>query len=142
MINFYIQMRDGQPYQHPILEQNMREAFPDVDLDNLPDSFCYFVRVNRPDLGPYEKNQTCSYVPVEGSLKTYTDEWSCENMTAEEITAKQNAVKAAWVQNGYPSWTFNEATCAFEPPTPMPTETEGQHYVWDEEALSWFVVGE
>ena len=142
MSNLYIQMRDGQTYQHPIFEQNMREAFPDVDLSNLPEGFCRFVRVDRPALGPYEKNQTCSYVAVEGSEKTYTDEWSCEDMTAEEVTAKQNAVKADWAQNGYPSWTFNEATCAFEPPTPMPAEAEGQHYVWDEETLSWVLLGE
>lgn len=142
MSNLYIQMRDGQPYQHPIFEQNMREAFPHVDLDNLPDGFRRFVRVNRPDLGPYEKNQTCSYVPAEGSPQTYTDEWSCENMTAEEVTAKQNAVKADWTQNGYPSWTFNETTCAFDPPTPMPTGSEDQEYVWDEETLSWVILGE
>jgi len=142
MSNLYIQMRDGQPYQHPIFEQNMREAFPNVDLGNLPEGFCRFVRVNRPVLGPYEKNQTCTYVAEEGVEKTYTDNWSCENMTAEEITAKQNAVKADWTQSGYPSWTFNETTCAFEPPTPMPADTEGQSYVWDEETLSWILFGE
>lgn len=133
-------MRDGQPYQHPIFEQNMREAFPEIDLDNLPEGFCHFVRVNRPVLGPYEKNQTCSYVAVEGVEKTYTDHWSCENMTAEEIAAKQEAVKSDWLQNGYPSWTFDEATCAYQPPTPFPENVEGRPYEWEEETLSWVLV--
>lgn len=36
----------------------------------------------------------------------------------------------------YESWTLNEDTCLWEPPTPMP---EGQHY-WDEDSQSWLPV--
>lgn len=34
----------------------------------------------------------------------------------------------------YPSWTLDEATASWLPPTPMPTQ--GRWY-WDEESLSW-----
>ena len=34
----------------------------------------------------------------------------------------------------YPSWTFNETTCAYEPPTAMPLDGE---YSWDESTTSW-----
>jgi hypothetical protein len=34
----------------------------------------------------------------------------------------------------YPSWTLNEDTCQWEPPTPMPEE--GQ-YMWDEKTITW-----
>jgi|LWDU01.1.fsa_nt_gi hypothetical protein len=35
----------------------------------------------------------------------------------------------------YPSWVFNEETCLYESPTPMPINDKG--YVWNEETISW-----
>ena len=35
------------------------------------------------------------------------------------------------------SWLLNEETCQWEPPTPMPND--GQHYVWNEETISWIL---
>ena len=41
----------------------------------------------------------------------------------------------------YASWTLNEETCLWDPPTPMPedvaTGTPPKLYVWDEITLSW-----
>ena len=34
------------------------------------------------------------------------------------------------------SWTLDEVTCRWQPPTPMPT-TEGKFYYWSEDDLSW-----
>jgi hypothetical protein len=34
------------------------------------------------------------------------------------------------------SWVLDEATCRWQAPTPMPT-TEGKHYYWSEDDLSW-----
>ena len=81
------------PHEHPIIESNFKQAFPDIDVGNLPPEYCPFVRVAAPALGVYQKNQTVSYGLVEGTAGTYTDIWACEDMTAEEITAKQDAVK-------------------------------------------------
>ena len=36
----------------------------------------------------------------------------------------------------YPSWTLDNETASWAPPTPMPT-TEGKVYTWNEETLSW-----
>jgi hypothetical protein len=33
------------------------------------------------------------------------------------------------------SWTLNEDTCRWDPPTPMPND--GKMYSWNEETLSW-----
>lgn len=33
------------------------------------------------------------------------------------------------------SWTLNESTCLWDPPTPMPLD--GQEYVWNEGTTSW-----
>jgi hypothetical protein len=35
----------------------------------------------------------------------------------------------------YPSWTLDEDTCLWQPPTPM--FTDGNMYDWDEATLSW-----
>ena len=35
----------------------------------------------------------------------------------------------------YPSWVLNEATCAWESPTPIPLD--GKVYSWDESTTSW-----
>tara|TARA_R110002124_G_scaffold161018_2_gene328277 strand:- start:314 stop:748 length:435 start_codon:yes stop_codon:yes gene_type:complete len=139
----YIKIVNGQPHEHPIIDWNFKQAFPDIDVDNLPPEYCPFVRVQAPVLGVYEKNQTVSYGLVEGLSGTYTDIWVCEDMTAEEITAKQDAVKAEWAENnGFASWVFNEETCAYEAPTPKPADLANQTYVWNEETTSWIILEE
>lgn len=36
------------------------------------------------------------------------------------------------------SWIFNESSLVYEPPIPYPTD--GKHYIWDEQNLSWLEV--
>ena len=134
-MELFIRIKDGMPFEHPIFGDNFRDAFPDVDTNNLPPEFSRFVRVQRPLLGAYEKNQTASYQLVNG---VYTDVFACEQMTTEEIAAKQQKVKDAWAANGFASWVFNETTCVFEAPTPMPTD--GKIYRWDEPSLTWIEI--
>jgi hypothetical protein len=132
-MELFIRIKDGAPFEHPILGENFRLAFPDVDTENLPAEFARFVRVAPPALGPYEKNQNVSYQLVDG---VYTDVFTCEQMTAAEITAKQQSVKDSWLNNnGFASWIFNEQTCSHQPPTPMPTDSK--KYVWNESTLTW-----
>ena len=38
----------------------------------------------------------------------------------------------------FESWTLNEETCEWQPPTPMPTD--GQMYRWVEDDLNWQVI--
>lgn len=134
-MELYIRIKDGQPFEHPIFGDNFRQAFPNVDTNNLPAEFAKFVRVEPPAVGPYEKNQTLSYQLVDG---VYTDVFACEQLTAEEIATKQQRVKDVWALNGFASWVFNETTCAFEAPTPRPID--GKIYRWDEPTTSWIEV--
>ena len=53
-MKLYIRIKDGQTFEHPIFEDNFREAFPDVDVNNLPDEFAHFERVAPPTRGVYE----------------------------------------------------------------------------------------
>ena len=137
-MNLYIRIVDGEIFEHPIVEENMIMAFPDVDLNNLPPEFCKFERHEAPIIGPYEKNQLVTYVR-DGDV--CRDVWSCETMTDEEKIEKQNIVKEAFaISPNYASWTFNEEICAFEPPVPYPSD--GKAYQWNEANQLWELVNE
>jgi hypothetical protein len=84
-LELYIQIRDGQPHEHPIFADNFRAAFPDVDTENLPDAFAKFIRVAAPALGTYEAYEGVTYQWVDGVVK---DAHSVRPMTAKERTAK------------------------------------------------------
>ena len=131
-MELYIRIKDGVPFEHPIIGDNFRQAFPNIDTNNLPPTFAKFTRVPEPALGVYEVCEGCTY---EWDGDIVTDVHHVRNMTVEEKTAKQDATKARWLGNGYASWVFNEDTCSFDPPTPYPTD--GNVYQWDEETTAW-----
>jgi hypothetical protein len=139
---------DNMFIDHPHFESNVRDLHPDHDLDAGPPSgWMEFERVEPPVIGPYQKftetiggnialafpHNGLEYAIVDGK---YKDVWHVEDMTKEEKTEKQNAIKAEWAENGFASWTFNEETCSFDPPTEKP---DG-NYRWDEETTSWVEV--
>ena len=137
-MNLYIRIVDGEIFEHPIVEENMIMAFPDVDLNNLPPEVCKFERYEAPELGVYEKNQLVTYVR-DGDI--CRDVWSCETMTDEEKIEKQNIVKEAFaISPNYESWTFNEEICAFEAPVNYPSD--GKAYQWNEANQLWELVNE
>lgn len=37
----------------------------------------------------------------------------------------------------YPSWLLDPQTCYWNPPVPMPSDSDTVYYKWDEETLSW-----
>ncbi len=47
-MRLFIQIRDGQPYEHPIFEDNFIMAFPHIDVNNLPSEFALFERIENP----------------------------------------------------------------------------------------------
>lgn len=132
-MRLFIRLQNGQPFEHPIVEENMQQAFPEVDLDNLPDTFAEFIRYPKPTLAPYEVYEGVVYSWVDGKVQ---DVHNVRSMTQEEKIAKQNQVKQEWEQySTYNSWVFNEVTCSFDPPTPYPED--GKDYRWDEPTTSW-----
>ena len=135
----FIQVKDGNPVDHPIVLDNVRQNWPDLDLMNLPDTWAYFDRKPPERPGPYQKNPVCRYQLYGGFTNRYTDVWTFEEMTDSEKIDKQNKVKDEWIAGGsnttYPSWVFNDKTCAYEPPVAPPPD-DG-NYTWDERLVSW-----
>jgi hypothetical protein len=115
---------NGNAVQHPMLGANVREAFPHIDLNNLPPEFARFVRTPRPTiLGVYEvfDDEAPPYQLVDG---VFTDVWPTRNMTDVEKTEKQQKLQEKF--NGAPdaanfsTWVLDEATCTMQPPIPRP----------------------
>jgi len=134
-MNLYIKIKEGVPFEHPILEENFVQAFPSIDVNNLPEEWSVFERVAKPTVGVYELIESSSYQIVEGVVK---DVWVTRNMTTEEKLEQQNKVKDTWFVTGLASWIFDEATCSFKPPVAMPTD--GKEYKWDEPTTSWIEI--
>lgn len=132
-MELFIQIRDGQPYEHPIFKDNLLEAFPGINLHDLPSSFARFEKSEPPILGPYDICHGVEYIWAGDVVK---ESYVVTRLSEEEKLAKQNDVKEAWAMNpNWASWTFNEDLCAFEPPVPLPND--GKHYMWEEALGEW-----
>lgn len=133
MENLYIKIEDGDPVNHPMLESNVLQVYPSIDLNNLPDYLAKFERVPAPTKGIYEILEGPAYHWVDGVVK---DVWTVRLMTEQEKLDLQNSIKDSWT--GPTSWQFNEELAAFLPPIPYPDD--GKMYSWDEGTVSWVAV--
>ena len=117
-MNLYIETENGVTKNHPAFEHNLIQAFGYV-----PSHWESFIRVEKPTLGVYElmTAEDATYEKVNG---VWTDVWHKRNMTAEEITAKQQAVITSFNDmpnaSNFSTWTLDEATCAMVPPIAQP----------------------
>jgi hypothetical protein len=110
----YIQLVDGAPHEHPILGDNFRAAFPDVDPENLPaDRFARFVRVHHPEVKTFEVAEL-TYDWVDGVVK---DIWTIRPMTGEEEAEKreQMAAEAYAIRDGFVQQCQNMIAQVTEP---------------------------
>jgi hypothetical protein len=80
-MELFIQIRDGQPHEHPIMGDNFREAYPDIDVNNLPPEFARFERIPTPNINLFEVNEGVTYEIADGVVR---DVWHIRAMTAEE----------------------------------------------------------
>ena len=139
-MELFIRIKDGQPFRNPIMGDNFRQAFPDVDTNNLPPEFARFERIERSTLGIYEimVSDQPTYELVDG---VYKDVWHIRAMTAEEKTTKQQAVITAFNSreqaSNWSTWTFDEVTCTMQPPIPRPEPVEGKLVMWCGADSNW-----
>ena len=131
-MDLFIRLKNGNPFEHPILGDNFRQVFPDVDVNNLPEWAVKFVRVECPTIDVYDVYEGVTY---EWSNNVVTDVHHIRLMTDDEKLEKQNNAKSQWANGlNFASWLFNESNCSFESPVPYPTDDK--NYVWNETSLS------
>lgn len=117
MENLYIQIESGQTVNHPAFEENLLQAF-----GAIPENWEPFIRVERPIPSLYQvSDEQSTYQKIND---VWTDVWNLRDMTAEEKSAKQQAVRDAFntreQASNWSAWTLDEATCTMQPPIPRP----------------------
>ena len=137
-MNLYIETENGATKNHPAFEENLIQAFGSV-----PAHWELFTRVECPTLGTYEvlESQEAVYAKVDG---VWTDVWSVRPMTAEEITAKKEAIKQAVIDAwalipnafNFTAWVYDEETQRMVSPIPRPVE-EGKIFRWSGADNNW-----
>lgn len=134
-MNIYIEIENGVTKNHPAFEDNLIEAFGAVPVCWEP-----FTRVERPTSGIYQllESQEPVYTKVDG---VWTDKWIVRDMTAEEKTAKQQAVVTAFntleQAENWSDWTLDETTCMMKSPIPRPEPVEGKIVFWCGADANW-----
>jgi hypothetical protein len=110
----------------------------------IPSDWAPFIRITEKEsgitLGVYQKSQ-CNYtLGTDG--QTWQDTWTAVDMTEDDKTAKQQKVKYQWSTHPEPdnvaSWTFDEITCSYQAPIPMPKD--GNKYFWQGTTNSWVIL--
>jgi len=133
-MKLYIQVQNGEPVGHPATEENLVHAFPGIDLNDPACGFAEFRRVPPPPRGPYHVLEDMVYMQVDG---VYVDVYPIRNMTPIERLEHQAKYKNDWANSGVlTTWVFDEKTCAFVPPVPVPDDPS-RMWVWDDTSVSW-----
>lgn len=82
-MEYFIKIKDGQAFEHPIIKENFIDAFPEVDINNLPPEFAVFEKQPFPTVGEFETLDMAqsTYVFDNGVWK---NAWKVRPMTEEE----------------------------------------------------------
>ena len=136
-MDLFIQIRNAQPFEHPIFGDNFRQAFPHIDVNNLPPEFARFERVQCPNNASTFQVDELTYQWVDNVVK---DVWTVRPMTDEEKAAVHQQVIDAWalIPNAFnfTAWVLDEATLRMVPPIPRPVE-EGKIFRWSGADNNW-----
>ena len=93
-MELYIRIVNAQPFEHPIFGDNFRQAFPDIDVNNLPAEFARFERVECPNLATTFQVDEVTYQWVGNIVR---DVWTVREMNVEEREQKiQNLIANAY----------------------------------------------
>lgn len=131
-MKLFIRIKDGKPFEHPIFEDNFREAFPEVDTNNLPPEFARFERVPCPDNANKLEKNTVRYDWVNGVVK---DVWDTEPLVGEERAQKLSMITEAQLN------IFNELKAQTIQAIQETTGAEQQAWVAYQESLNaWTLI--
>ena len=135
-MTLYIQIENGRPINHPIIDSNFVEAFPEISTTNLPPQWAVFNRYPQPKdeilpVGVFQKLVVSYALDADGM--TWCDKWEAVDLTDQEKADKISLFQSCPLP--FPSWSFDPLTCSWEPPVPMP-ETDG-FWMWHENTQTW-----
>jgi len=132
-MRLFIRIKNGTPFEHPIMEDNFTQVFSDVDIDNLPEEFAEFIRIPEPDIDPFQVCEGCTY---ERDGDIFKDVYHIRDMTETE---KSNTLAEAY-SNLPEGWSLNEETLQ-ESFTVPPKPDESGNWIFDFKQNSWVESG-
>lgn len=132
-MKLFIKVKDGEAFEHPMLEDNFLQAYPNIDPENLPPEFARFIRVPQPQLDRFEVYEGVTY---EWNGWAFIDVHHVRPMNAAERDEVIERTKAARPNE---SWTWDEVNLKWLPPT-LPTT--GGPWRFDRQALDWVIATE
>lgn len=89
-MKLFIRIVDGQPFEHPIFEDNFKEAFPEIDIENLPSEFAKFERIVMPSIKVFE----IAELTYGWDGEVVKDIWNVRQMTPEEHQQKTKILES------------------------------------------------
>ena len=84
-MRLFIKVENAIPIGHPMLEGNVKQAYPGIDLENLPSNLANFIRIERPAPGMFEVSEGPTY---EWNGEAFEDTYTIRDMTEEEKAQK------------------------------------------------------
>jgi hypothetical protein len=99
-MELFIRIKNGVPVGHPILAENLRQCFPEIDTSNLPPEFARFERVPPINVSDGENVKLVfkGYAQEKGR---YKDKWGIEKMNKAEMDANKPAIIYEKIQVSY-----------------------------------------
>lgn len=131
--NCYIRVVNGMPFEHPLVEDNLKQVIINFDPNNLPKGLEPFIRKPYPQIGFLETFVGTTYEKIDG---VWQDVHNIRPLSEEEKAAKIQFAKDTFIFSD--TWLLNETTGEWMPPVPYPTD--GKLYSWDNEKLQWAII--
>lgn len=103
-MKLFIRIIDGKPFEHPILQENFCQAFPEVDIENLPINFAEFIRVETPFIDKFQVYEGVTYEKDEDAY-IWRDVHHVREMNEEE---KQTYITNLKNQEMPLGWVFDD----------------------------------
>jgi hypothetical protein len=129
-MKLFIKVKDGEPFEHPIFEENLVQAFPDIDTEKLPPEFARFIRVPQPQTNRFEVYEGVTY---EWNGWAFTD---VHHVRAMSVAEKKQVIDKLKLRKPYESWVWSEENIRWEPPK---RPTIGGPWRRDPASLDWVI---
>jgi hypothetical protein len=132
-MRLFIRIKNGKPFEHPIVEDNFRQAFPHIDPDNLPPEFAEFIRGAPPAIDRFEVYEGVEY---KWNGYAYKDHHKKRPMNGAEKAAEIAKIKGRKPKE---SWVWDEEKLTWQPPK---RPTIGGPWRFDPVAKDWVIATE
>ncbi|NBO27891.1 MAG: hypothetical protein EBX47_11815 [Synechococcaceae bacterium WB8_1B_057] len=137
---FFIRIKENQVFEYPITLENMQQCFGNFDINNPPEGYVRYYKIDPPDKTDRFTYYGDIYPEYNGKevwekmiIRPYTDEERV--LIKDEITDYFELIQ----EGDSSQWIYNEEEGMFFPPCDPPTDGV---YKWDNSTGYWKRIGD